>query len=92
MAAAFNPPDRERRSLVRSRLHDNDNNDHYYCYYHCYDEDNDDVDDSTMAAQRGDVGINLDGGGTRSTMMREPMMRMSRQGQAGGGTLFASMG
>jgi hypothetical protein len=77
---------------VRGHLHNDNDNDHCYCYYHCYDDNNDDVDDLIMAAQRQDVGINLDGGGKRSTMMREPMMRMSRQGQAGGGTLFASMG
>jgi hypothetical protein len=79
---------------VRGHLHDNDNDndDHCYCYYHCYDDNDDNVDDSTTAAQRRDVGINLDGGGRRSTMMREPMMQMLRQGRAGGGTLFASMG
>jgi hypothetical protein len=90
--AAFDPPDRGRRSLVRGRLHDDDDDDHCYCYYHCYDDDDDDVDDSTTAVRRRDVGVDLDGGGTRSTMMREPMMRMSRRGRAGGGTLFASMG
>ncbi len=75
-----------------SCLHDNDDNDHCYCYYHCYNDDDNDVDDSTMAAQRQDVGIDLDGGGTRLTMMRETMMQMLRQGRAGGGTLFASLG
>ncbi len=63
---------------MRGCLHDADNNDHCYCYYHCYDDDNDDVDDLTTAAQRRDVGVNLDCGGTRLTMMREPMMRMLR--------------
>jgi hypothetical protein len=77
---------------VRGRLHDNDEDDHCYCYYHCYDDDDNNVDDLTMAARRQDVGINLDGGGKRLTMMREPMMRMSRQGRAGGGTLFTLMG
>ncbi len=74
------------------RLHDNNNDNHCYCYYHCYDDNNDDVDDSTTSAQWQDVGVNLDGGGTRSSMMRKPMMQMSRQGRAGGGTLFALMG
>jgi hypothetical protein len=73
-------------------LQDNDNNNHSYCYYHCYVDNDNNVDDLTMAAQRQDVGVDLDGGGTRLTMMRKPMMQMSRQGQAGGGTLFASMG
>jgi hypothetical protein len=50
MAAAFNPPDRGRRSLVRGRLHDNDNNDHCYCYYHCYDDDDDNNVDDLMPA------------------------------------------
>ncbi len=69
---------------MRGHLHDNDNNNHCYCYYHCYDDDNNDVDDLTMVARRQDVGVDLDGGGTRLTMMREPMMQMSKQGQAGG--------
>jgi hypothetical protein len=73
-------------------LHDDNSDDHCCCYYHCYDDDNNNVDDSTMAVRRQDVGVDLDGGGTRSMMMREPMMRMLRQGQAGGGTLFALMG
>jgi hypothetical protein len=77
---------------VRGRLHNNDDDDHCYCYYHCYDDDDDDVDDSMAAAQRQDVGIDLDGGGLRSMMMHEPMMQILRRGQAGGGTLFASMG
>ncbi len=77
---------------MRGRLRNDDDNDHCYCYYHCYDDDDDDVDDSTTVARQQDVGIDLDGGGTRSTVMREPMMQMSRRGQAGGGTLFASMG
>ncbi len=77
---------------MHGRLRDDNDDDHCYCYYHCYDDDNNDVDNSMMAAQWQDVGINLDGGGTRLTMMREPMMRMLRQGQAGGGTLFALMG
>ncbi len=77
---------------MRGHCHNNNDNDHCYCYYHCYDDDNDDVDDSRMAAQRRDVGVNLDGGGTRSTMMHKLMMQMLRQGRAGGGTLFASMG
>jgi hypothetical protein len=59
---------------MRGCLHNNDNNNHCYCYYHCYDDDNDDVDDSTTAARWRDVGINLDGGGMRLTMMREPIM------------------
>jgi hypothetical protein len=59
-------------------LHNNDGDNHCYCYYHCYDDDDDDVDDSTTVARRQDLGIDLDGGGTRSTMMREPMMRMLR--------------
>ncbi len=59
---------------MRGRLNDDDNNNHCYCYYHCYDDEDDNVDASTMAVRRQDVGINLDGGGTRSTMMREPMM------------------
>ncbi len=73
-------------------LHDNDDNDHCYCYYHCYIDDDNDVDDLMTAARRRDVGIDLDGGGMRSTMMHELMMQMSRRGQAGGGTLFALMG
>ncbi len=77
---------------MRGHLHDNDNNDHCYCYYHCYNDDDDDVDDLTMVVRRQDVGVNLDGGGMRLTMMHEPMMQMLRQGQAGGGTLFALMG
>jgi hypothetical protein len=77
---------------VRGPLQDDNNDNHCYCYYHCYDDADDNVDDSTTVAQQQDVGVNLDGGGTRLTMMHEPMMRMSRQGQAGGGTLFASMG
>ncbi len=77
---------------MRGHLHNDNDDDHCYCYYHCYDDDNNNVDDSTMAVQRQDVGVNLDGGGTRSTMMRKPMMQMSRGGQAGGGTLFALMG
>ncbi len=63
---------------MRGCLHDNDDNVHCYCYYHCYDDDNDDVDDLTTAAQPRDVGVDLDGGGTRSTMMHKPMMQMSR--------------
>ncbi len=63
---------------MRGRLHDNNDNEHCYCCYHCYDDDDNDVDDSTMVAQWQDVGIDLDGGGTRSMMMREPMMHMSR--------------
>ncbi len=77
---------------MRGCLHDDDGNDYCYCYYHCYDDNGNDVDDLTTAARWQDVGVNLNGGGTRLTMMREPMMRMSRQGRAGGGTLFASMG
>jgi hypothetical protein len=77
---------------VCGRLHDNDDDDHCYCYYHCYNDDDNDVDDSTTSAQWQDVSIGLDGGGTRSTMMREPMMGMLRQGRAGGGTLFTLMG
>ncbi len=77
---------------MRGCLNNNDNNNHCYCYYHCYDDDDDNVDDLMMAARRQDIGVNLDGGETRLTMMRELMMRMSRRGQAGGGTLFASMG
>jgi hypothetical protein len=77
---------------VHGQLHNNDNNDHCYCYYHCYDDNNNDVDDSTTAARRQDVGVNLDGGGTRLTMMHDPMMQMLRRGQARGGTLFALMG
>jgi hypothetical protein len=77
---------------MRGCLYNNDDEDHCYCYYHCYDDDDNDVDDLTTAALWQDVGINLDGGGARSTMMREPMIRVSRQGQAGGGTLFALMG
>ncbi len=77
---------------MRGPLHDNNDDNHCYCYYHCYDDDDDDVDDLTMAVRQQDVGVNLDGGGTRSTMMCKLMMRMSRQGQAGGGTLFALMG
>ncbi len=61
-------------------LYDYDDNDHCYCYYHCYDDDDNYVDDSTTAARRQDVGVNLDGGGMRSTMMLEPMMQMSRLG------------
>ncbi len=78
---AFDPPDQGRRSFMHGCLHDDNNNDHCYCYYHCYNDNDEDVDDSMMVAQWQDVGINLDGGGTRSTMMCEPMMR----GQAGGG-------
>ncbi len=59
---------------MRGCLHNDDNNDYCYCYYHCYDDDDNDVDDSIMVAQQQDVGVNLDGGGTRLTMMREPMM------------------
>jgi hypothetical protein len=77
---------------MRGHLHNDDDNNHCYCYYHCYNDDDNNVDDLTMAARRQDVGVDLDGGGTRSKMMHEPMMRMSRQGQAGGGTLFPSMG
>ncbi len=77
---------------MRSHLHDDNDNNHCYCYYHCNDDDDDNVDDLTTAAQRRDVGINLDGRGTRSTMMRKLMMQISRQGQAGGGTLFKLMG
>ncbi len=77
---------------MRGRLHEDNDDDHCYCYYHCYNDDNDNVDDSTTAAQWQDVGIDFDVGGMRSTMMREPMMQMLRQGRAGGGTLFASMG
>ncbi len=61
---------------MRGHLHNNDNNDHCYCYYHCYGDNDNDVDDLTTAARRQDVGVNLDGGETRSTMMRKPMMRM----------------
>ncbi len=75
-----------------SPLHDDNNNDHCYCSYHCYDDNNNDVDDLTMAARQQDVGVNLDGGGARLTMMPKPMMQMLRQGQAGGGTLLTSMG
>jgi hypothetical protein len=74
MAAAFDPLDQGRRSFVRGHLHDDNNKDHCYCYYHCYDDNADDVDDSRTAAQQRDVGINLDGGGTRLTMMHKPMM------------------
>jgi hypothetical protein len=65
---------------MRGCLHDNNNNneDHCYCYYHCYDDNDNNVDDLTMAARRQDVGVNLDGGGTRLTMMRKPMMQMLR--------------
>ncbi len=62
-------------------LQDNDDDEHCYCYYHCYDDGNEDVDDSTMAARWQDVGVDLDGGGTRSTMMHKLMMQMSRQGR-----------
>ncbi len=74
MAVAFNPPDRGRRSLVRGRLHDDNNDNHCYCYYHCYNDNDNNVDDLTTAVQQQDVGIDLDGGGTRLMMMREPMM------------------
>ncbi len=74
------------------RLHDDDNDDHCYCYYHCYNDDDNDVDDLTMAARQQYVGVDLDGGGTRLTMIHELMMQMLRRGRAGGGTLFASMG
>jgi hypothetical protein len=49
-AAAFDPPDQGRRSLVRGYLHEDNNDDHCYCYYHCYDDDEDNVDDLTTAA------------------------------------------
>ncbi len=62
----------------------NNNNNHCYCYYHCYDDNNDDVDDAMTAARWHDVGVDVDGGGTRSTMMREWMMGMSRQNEQGG--------
>ncbi len=78
MVAAFNPPDWGRRSLVRGPLHDNDDDDHCYCYYRCYDDNNNDVDDLTTAVQRQDVGVVLDGGGARLTMMPKPMMQMLR--------------
>jgi hypothetical protein len=65
---------------VRGHLHNDDDEDHCYCYYHSYDDDDNNVDDLTTAAQRQDVGVNLDGGGTRLTMMRKPMMQMSRRG------------
>jgi hypothetical protein len=65
---------------MRNRLHEDDNNAHCYCYYHCYDDDYNDVDDSTTAARRQDVGVDLDGGGMSLTMMRKLMMRMLRQG------------
>ena len=55
---------------MRGPLHDNNDDNHCYCYYHCYDDDDDDVDDLTMAARRQDVGVDLDGGGMRLTMMR----------------------
>ncbi len=59
---------------MRGHLHIDDNDNHCYCYYHCYDDDDNNVDDLTMAARWQDAGVNLDGGGTRSRMMREPMM------------------
>ena len=62
------------------RLHNDDDNNHCYCYYHCYNDDNNNVDALMTAVQRQDVGVDLDGGGTRLTMMRQLMMRMSRQG------------
>jgi hypothetical protein len=77
---------------VRGYVHDDNDNNHCYCYYHCYDDDNNNVDDSTTAARRQNVGVNLDGGGTRLRMMRELMMQMLRQGRAGGGALITSMG
>ncbi len=54
---------------MRGCLDNDDDNDHCYCYYHCYDDNDNDVNDLTMAARRRDVGVNLDGGGMRLTMM-----------------------
>jgi hypothetical protein len=71
---------------MRGCLHDNNNTNHCYCYYHCYNDDDNNANDSMTAVQWQDVGVNLDGGGTRLTMMHEPMMQMLRRRQAGGGT------
>ncbi len=64
---------------MRGCLHNNNDDDHCYCYYHCYNDDHNNVDDSMTAARQRDVGVDLDDGETRLMMMRKPMMGMSRQ-------------